>query len=70
MAGEIPSFFDHIPITQNTINAIKLQELMKREEHRMGTLLVDLQNGWSKDGKKNMEMVRAKLQSLIEESEK
>jgi len=30
MAGEIPSFFDHIPITQNTINAIRLQKLMKK----------------------------------------
>ncbi len=29
MAGEIPSFFDHIPITQNTINAIKLQKILK-----------------------------------------
>ena len=57
-------------ITTKQINqAIRLQELVKREENRMGTLLVDLQNGWSKDGKKNMEMIRVRLQSLIEESE-
>lgn len=72
MAGEIPSFFDHIPITQNTINAIKLQELVKER--------IKYLNQWLKDNDKHSGDIhdlykmqwseRQWLEHLVKESEK